>query len=118
MIPMVTASEVFETLKPVMDPEHPISITDPRLGIVTIDGIRVDDDLIRVMFKPTVATCPMGGLIGVLIRYHLEQKYPDARIIVKVIPGTHVSEDAVNNMINNDEQYNNIIAQMQERGML
>ncbi len=118
MIAMVTASEVFEALKPVMDPEHPVSITDPRLGIVTPEGIKVDDDLIQVRFKPTVATCPMGGLIGVLIRYHLEKEYPDAKIVVKLIPGTHVSEDAVNNMINNNDQYNNIIEQMQQRGMI
>ncbi|MHA1734840.1 MAG: iron-sulfur cluster assembly protein, partial [Candidatus Thorarchaeota archaeon] len=69
---MTTVKEVFEALKPVKDPEIPVSITDPRVGIVKQEYIRVDNGLITVLFKPTAPYCPMGGLIGILIRHRLE----------------------------------------------
>ena len=115
---MATVNEVFEALMPVMDPEHPISITEPRMGIVTPDYIRVNADLIRVRFKPTVPQCPMGGLIGILIRHRLEEVYPKTKLNVSLLPGSHTQEAAVNDMISNDEKYRNIITQMKDRGML
>lgn len=115
---MTTPAEVFEALVPVMDPEHPVSITDPRMGIVTRDLIAVTDKSISVQFKPTAPYCPMGGLIGVLIRHRLEQVYPKTRINVTVLPGTHAQETAVNSMINDDARYNSIIGQLKARKMI
>ena len=115
---MPTADEVFESLKPVMDPEHPISITDPRIKIVELDFIRVLDDIIRVRFKPTTPYCPMGGLIGILIKYRLEEVYPENKIQVLLIPNSHQQEEAVNSMINDDEKYQNVVQQLKERGMV
>ena len=115
---MATEIEVFKALEPVMDPEHPISITDPQISIVTLDYIEVDGDSIRVQFKPTVPYCPMGGLIGVLIRHRLETVYPDKDVKVSVLPGTHSLELQVNEMINDNQKYNQIIEQMKSRGMM
>jgi metal-sulfur cluster biosynthetic enzyme len=115
---MPTVDEVFESLKPVKDPEHPISITDPRIKIVEPDFIRVLDDIIRVRFKPTTPYCPMGGLIGILIRYRLEEVYPENDIQVLLVPNSHQQEEAVNSMINDDEKYQNIVQQLKERGMV
>ena len=115
---MPTADEVFESLKPVMDPEFPVSITDPRVKIVELDFIRVLDDIIRVRFKPTTPYCPMGGLIGVLIKYRLEEVYPEKKIQVLLIPNSHQQEEAVNSMINDDEKYQNVVQQLKERGMV
>ena len=72
---LATVADVFKELEPVMDPEHPISITDPRMEIVKEEYIDVSDNIIKVRFKPTVPYCPMGGLIGVLIRNRLETVY-------------------------------------------
>jgi len=36
---MAEIMDVFKALEPVMDPEHPISITDPRMSIVTQEYI-------------------------------------------------------------------------------
>jgi metal-sulfur cluster biosynthetic enzyme len=113
-----TVAEVFEALKPVMDPEHPISITDPRMGIVRTEFIRVEEDLIRVLFKPTVPHCPMGGLIGILIRHKLETSFPGASITVKLVPGSHSMESDVNAMISDDAKYSNIVDQLKERNMI
>ncbi|NWF96751.1 MAG: DUF59 domain-containing protein [Candidatus Thorarchaeota archaeon] len=115
---MTSASEVFQALAPVMDPEHPVSVTDPRMGIVKQEFISVDEGRITVQFKPTVPYCPMGGLIGVLIRHHLEKVYPGTKISVRVVPGTHARETDVNDMINDDGKYAQIIKQMKERGMI
>ena len=115
---MTTVSEVFKALEPVMDPEHPISITDPQMSIVTQEYIQVNDHTITVQFKPTVPYCPMGGLIGILIRYRLESVYPDSEIHVSVVPGTHSLEAQVNDMIADDQKYHQILSQMRDRGML
>lgn len=115
---MTTISEVFTALEPVMDPEHPISITDPQISIVKQDYILVDDDLIEVQFRPTVPYCPMGGLIGILIRYRLEKVYPDNRIRVYLVPGSHSLEAQVNDMISNNQKYHQIVEQMKNRGMI
>ncbi len=115
---MATVAEVFKSLEPVMDPEHPVSITDPQMSIVTLDYIEVDGNIIKVQFKPTVPYCPMGGLIGVLIRHRLESVYPDNEVEVSVLPGTHSLETQVNDMISNDEKYNQIVPQMKTRGMV
>lgn len=115
---MTTVIEVFKALEPVMDPEHPISITDPQMSIVTREYIEVDGDSIHVQFKPTVPYCPMGGLIGVLIRHRLESVYPDSKVKVDLLPGSHSLEAQVNDMISNDEKYYQIIEQMKSRGMM
>lgn len=115
---MASVLEVFKALEPVMDPEHPVSITDPQMSIVTKEYIEVDGDTIKVQFKPTVPYCPMGGLIGVLIRYRLESVYPENKVIVCVLPGSHSLESQVNDMISNDEKYNQLIEQMKSRGMM
>jgi metal-sulfur cluster biosynthetic enzyme len=115
---LATVDEVFKTLEPVMDPEHPISITDPQMSIVKQEYIEVNDDSISVQFKPTVPYCPMGGLIGVLIRHRLETIYPGVKINVLVLPGSHSLETQVNDMISDDQKYHQIIEQMKSRGMM
>ncbi len=117
-MPMTTRTEVFQALAPVMDPEHPISITDPRMGIVKEEFIEIADSTINVQFKPTVPYCPMGGLIGILIRHKLEEVFPDSEVSVKLLPGTHQLEAQVNDMISDDTKYQNIVRQLKERNML
>ena len=115
---MATVDEVFKALEPVMDPEHPISITDPRMSIVKQEYIEVDNDSIRVQFRPTAQYCPMGGLIGILIRHRLESVYPNSKVSVLVLPGSHSLETQVNDMISNNQKYSQIVEQMKSRGML
>lgn len=115
---LATSSEVFEALKPVMDPEHPVSITDPSMAIVREEYIRVTGNLIRVLFKPTVVHCPMGALIGILIRHRLEQVFPDADVTVSLVSGSHTMEADVNAMIGDDERYSKIVTQLKDREMI
>jgi len=115
---MAEIMDVFKALEPVMDPEHPISITDPRMSIVTQEYIEIEGNTIRVQFKPTVPYCPMGGLIGVMIRHKLETVYPENDVKVTLLPGSHSLEAQVNDMISDDQKYNQIIEQMKSRSMM
>ena len=115
---MAEIIDVFKALEPVMDPEHPISITDPQMSIVTQEYIEIEGNIIRVQFKPTVPYCPMGGLIGVMIRHRLETVYPENEVKVTLLPGSHSLEAQVNDMISDDQKYNQIIEQMKSRGMM
>jgi metal-sulfur cluster biosynthetic enzyme len=117
-ISMASVAEVFEALKPVQDPEYPISITDPRMAIVKEEYISITEEEIQVQFKPTVPHCPMGGLIGILIRHRLEETYPDRYVRVMLLPGSHSRELEVNSMISDDAKYAGIVEQLKERGML
>jgi metal-sulfur cluster biosynthetic enzyme len=115
---VATIADVFETLKPVQDPEHPVSITDPRMAIVKEEYITVTENGIQVQFKPTVPHCPMGGLIGILIRHRLEEVYPDDIVRVMLLPGSHSREQEVNLMISDDVKYSGIVEQLRERGII
>jgi metal-sulfur cluster biosynthetic enzyme len=101
-----------------MDPEAPISITDPSMGIVKTEYIIVDSDSISVQFRPTAPYCPMGGLIGILIRHKIEEVFPGKRVSVTVLPGTHAQEAAVNSMINDNAKYASILQQLKQRKMI
>jgi len=115
---MAEIMDVFKALEPVMDPEHPISITDPQMSIVTQEYIEIEGNTIRVQFKPTVPYCPMGGLIGVMIRHRLEIVFPENEVKVALLPGSHSLEAQVNDMISDNQKYNQIIEQMKSRGMM
>jgi len=60
----------------------------------------------------------MGGLIGVMIRHKLETVYPENDVKVTLLPGSHSLEAQVNDMISDDQKYNQIIEQMKSRSMM
>jgi metal-sulfur cluster biosynthetic enzyme len=107
---------VMDVLREVYDPEYPISVIE--MNIVDEDSIEIlDCSRIRVTFKPTTPFCPMGGLIGVLMKYALE-KALNVKAEVLVKPGTHVSEDAINAAINDKNRYEAILKQLSDTGLL
>ncbi|MFN3621949.1 MAG: iron-sulfur cluster assembly protein, partial [Nitrososphaerales archaeon] len=107
---------IMDVLKGVYDPEYPVSVIE--MNVVDEDSVEIlGDGKVRVTFKPTTPLCPMGGLIGVLIRYALEKTLNiKAEVLVK--PGTHVSEDAINTAINDESQYEAIIRQLSDTSLL
>jgi len=107
---------VMDVLREVYDPEYPISIIE--MNIVDEDSIEIlDRGRIRVTFKPTTPFCPMGGLIGVLVKYALE-KTLNVKAEVLVKPGTHISEDVINATINDEKRYEAILKQLSNSGLL
>ena len=67
---MVDKTELLEILRKVKDPELPLSIMDPQLNVVTPDLVEINDGNkeVVVQFKPTIPTCPMGGMINFPLR--------------------------------------------------
>ena len=67
----------------------------------------VDDgrDRITVAFTPTVEHCSMATLIGLSIRVKLLRVLPRRfKVDIKVSPGSHASEHAVNKQLNDKER--------------
>ncbi|KAK9147339.1 hypothetical protein Scep_006096 [Stephania cephalantha] len=97
--------EVFDHIRDIKDPEHPHSLEE--LQVITEDAIEVDDKQshVRVMFTPTVEHCSMATVIGLCLRVKLMRSLPSRyKVDVKVAPGTHATEAAVNKQLNDKER--------------
>mmetsp|Transcript_44602 Transcript_44602/g.115960 ORF Transcript_44602/g.115960 Transcript_44602/m.115960 type:complete len:158 (-) Transcript_44602:517-990(-) len=98
--------EIYEHLSGITDPEHE-ELSLAQLDIVGTDRIRVDAQKHRVavQFTPTVPHCSVATLIGLSIRTKLIRALPSQyKIDVRVTPGSHVSEGAVNKQLNDKER--------------
>lgn len=107
--------QILEVLKKVYDPEYPMPITD--LKIVEKDDITITDDSMKVEFKPTAPYCPMGGIIGIIIKYALEKKF-GRNVDVKVKSGTHAQESMLNELFSDRKKYEDTLQRLKESGML
>jgi len=98
--------EVFEIIRRINDPEHPV-VTLEQLSVVKHTDIIVDNanNEIKVMFTPTIPHCSMATLMGLCIRVKLMRSLPDRfKVDIEVAKGTHASEDAVNKQLNDKER--------------
>jgi len=107
--------QILDVLKDVQDPEMPSSILE--LDMVNEDDITIlSDKKVNVTFKPTSEFCPMGSVIGVLIKKKLKDALGvDAE--VKVRPGTHVNEEMVNDIINSKAKYEQVVKRLEDAGI-
>ncbi|KAJ6695789.1 hypothetical protein OIU74_014819 [Salix koriyanagi] len=91
--------------KDIKDPEHPYSLEE--LKVITEDAIEVDDNnsYVRVTFTPTVEHCSMATVIGLCLRVKLMRSLPQRyKVDIRVAPGTHATESAVNKQLNDKER--------------
>ena len=107
--------ELIEALRSVYDPEYPLSVID--LKIVSEEDISLDGEKVKVLFTPTSPLCPMGGMIGALIKYALE-KTVGKGVEVSLKPGTHTQEKMLNEMLGNEKQYKDTIERLKKAGIL
>lgn len=101
----VTAEEVFEYIRNLNDPEHPLTLE--QLNVVSVDNIHVNDreNTVLVQFTPTIPHCSMATLIGLCIRVKLIRSLPTRfKVTVQIYPGSHQSEAAVNKQLNDKER--------------
>lgn len=101
----IDALEVFETLRHLNDPEHPLTLE--ALNVASLDLISVDDaqSTIDVHFTPTIPHCSMATLIGLCIRVKLIRAMPPRfKVTVRISPGTHSQEQSVNKQLNDKER--------------
>ncbi|KAH7655394.1 MIP18 family-like protein [Dioscorea alata] len=97
--------EIFEHVRDIKDPEHPYSLEE--LKVVTEDSIELDDQqsYVRVTFTPTVEHCSMATVIGLCLRVKLMRSLPSRyKVDIRVAPGTHATEAAVNKQLNDKER--------------
>ena len=126
----IDAEEVFEMIRNVRDPEHPLSLE--QLGVVRMDHVSVVDaksgrdrgeeggerggspspsrrpksfSLVDIRFTPTIPHCSMATLIGLTLRVKLLRSLPRRfKVTVRIEPGTHASENAVNRQLGDKER--------------
>ncbi|KAL2518430.1 MIP18 family protein [Abeliophyllum distichum] len=96
---------VLHHIRDIKDPEHPYSLEE--LKVITEDAIEVDDNKshVRVTFTPTVEHCSMATVIGLCLRVKLIRCLPPRyKVDIRVAPGTHATEAAVNKQLNDKER--------------
>ncbi|XP_010879543.1 cytosolic iron-sulfur assembly component 2B isoform X2 [Esox lucius] len=97
--------EIFDLIRSINDPEHPLSLEE--LNVVEQMRVRVNDqqNTVGVEFTPTIPHCSMATLIGLSIKVKLLRSLPERfKIDVRITPGTHASEDAVNKQLADKER--------------
>lgn len=120
-----TQSSVFDIIRNIQDPEHPLTLE--QLKVVNIDHIKVVDNYVQrssahepgsrsndgsisfskveVRLTPTIPHCSMATLIGLSIRVKLLRSLPKRfKITVRIQPGTHASEHAINKQLADKER--------------
>ncbi|KAI3387074.1 hypothetical protein SNEBB_000639 [Seison nebaliae] len=107
MIP--TVNEVFDLVRTIVDPEHPLTLE--QLNVINLEDIKVtsDNDLctIEVIFTPTVPHCSLATLIGLCIRTKLMRNYYEKhyRLFVRIKEESHVSYEAINKQLKDKERF-------------
>jgi len=99
------ARRVFGLLRDINDPEHPLTLEE--LNVVSEENIKVDSEKkeMAVDFTPTIPHCSMATLIGLTIRVQLLRNIPaDYKVDVRITPGSHSTEDAINKQLADKER--------------
>ena len=108
----IDEDEVFHIIRNIQDPEHPLTLE--QLGVVSRKQIEVKEiasieghSIVDVRFTPTIPHCSMATLIGLSIRVKLLRSLPSNnrfKVTVRIEPGTHNSELAVNKQLSDKER--------------
>jgi len=104
-VEVIDQLEIFDHIRDIKDPEHPYSLEE--LKVISEDAIEVDDrhGHVRVTFTPTVEHCSMATVIGLCLRVKLMRSLPSRyKVDIRVAPGTHATEAAVNKQLNDKER--------------
>jgi len=102
---MVDAREIFDLIRDINDPEHPLTLE--QLNVVQEELINVDDarNMVDIRFTPTIPHCSMATLIGLAIRVKLLRSLPARfKVSVRITPGAHASETAINKQLADKER--------------
>ncbi|WWC72922.1 uncharacterized protein I206_106886 [Kwoniella pini CBS 10737] len=99
----IDSEEVYDLLRSITDPEHPVSLE--ALRVVNPDDIHVAGNRVLVYLTPTIPHCSMSTLIGLSLRVRLLRALPTRyRVDIRIKSGTHQSEHAVNKQLNDKER--------------
>lgn len=94
-------------IRSISDPEHR-NMTLEQLAVVSAPQITFDPrspNQLTVEFTPTVPHCGMSTFIGLSIRVRLLRSLPTRyKVDIRVKPGSHQSEQALNKQLNDKER--------------
>ena len=102
---MIDEREVFDMIRHLQDPEHPLSLEE--LNVLDIDSVKIDNKTCtcKVEFTPTIPHCSMATLIGLSIKVKLLRSLPtNFKTEVSIKAGTHASETAINKQLADKER--------------
>jgi len=99
----IDSEEIFDLIRSISDPEHPLTLE--QLAVVSEPQVHVNKNHVMVEFTPTVPHCGMSTLIGLSIRVRLLRSLPQRfKVDIRVKPGSHQSEAALNKQLNDKER--------------
>ena len=104
----IDADEIFDIVRNIQDPEHPLTLE--QLGVVSTEQITVNDrpdgpfSTVDVRFTPTIPHCSMATQIGLCLKVKLDRSLPRFKTAVRIEPGTHASEKAINKQLADKER--------------
>uniref|UniRef100_A0A7E4ZXD2 FeS_assembly_P domain-containing protein n=1 Tax=Panagrellus redivivus TaxID=6233 RepID=A0A7E4ZXD2_PANRE len=103
----IDAREVFDYIRDINDPEHPYTLE--QLNVVQEELITVyseaEDPWIDVSFTPTIPHCSLATLIGLALKVKLLRSLPPGmKAVVRITPGTHNTEAAINKQLADKER--------------
>ncbi|XP_033147920.1 protein AE7-like 2 [Brassica rapa] len=93
-------------IRDIKDPEHS-ELTLEDLRVITKESVEVDDakSYVRVTLTPTLPHCHVPHLIGLCIYAKLLKSLPTRfKVDVRVAPGSHATEAAVNKQLGDKER--------------
>ncbi len=94
---------MYDIIKNVNDPEHPLTLQ--QLNVVSSRLIKINNNIVKVYFTPTIPNCSMSTLIGLLIKVKLLLSLPKKyKVDVYIEPGKHYLEDSINKQLNDKER--------------
>jgi len=108
-----TAEEVFELIRHINDPEHPLTLE--QLRVAQLEHVQVVDALggadahaassIDIRFTPTIPHCSLATLIGLCLRVKLLRSLPRRfKVQVSIAQGAHASEVDINKQLADKER--------------
>lgn len=102
----IDSREIFDLVRSITDPEHPLTLE--QLAVVNKADIHVetsDAPTVLLEFTPTIPHCSMATLIGLSLRVRLLRALPaQYKVDIRIRPGTHQSENAINKQLNDKER--------------
>ncbi|KAI3935595.1 hypothetical protein MKW92_018842 [Papaver armeniacum] len=96
---------VLHHIRDIKDPEHPYTLE--QLQVVTEDSVEINDkhSHVRVTFTPTIGQCSLAPVIGLCLQVKLMRSLPSRyKVDVRLAPGTHDNEAAINKQLNDKER--------------
>ncbi|KAK3990843.1 hypothetical protein QBC44DRAFT_58273 [Cladorrhinum sp. PSN332] len=120
----IDEQDIFDLISPISDPEHPHTLG--QLSVVRLpdihilspsDGSRLTT--VKVDLTPTINHCSLATVIGLAVRFRLEQTLPpDWRVDIRMKDGSHAQDDQVNKQLGDKERVAAALENETLRGML